>query len=57
MAPYMSFLLPPFTETLEAYSKSSPNEDLWLAIIQTVTKSLAYDEGGKSSSFYPTLSY
>ncbi|KIP06398.1 hypothetical protein PHLGIDRAFT_128310 [Phlebiopsis gigantea 11061_1 CR5-6] len=45
MTPYMSFLLPPFTETLEAYSKSLEDEDLWLAMIQTVSKSLAHDEG------------
>ena len=46
MTPYMSFLLMPFTDTLEACSKSVEDEDLWLAIIQTVSKSLAHDEGG-----------
>lgn len=47
MTLYMSFLLPPFVEALNTYSKSPTNENLWLAIIQTITKSLVHDEGGK----------
>lgn len=48
MTLYMSFLLPPFVEALnDAYSRSPANEDLWLAIIQTITKSLVHDEGGE----------
>lgn len=50
MTPYMSFLLPPFTELLNLYKQSSVNEELWLAVVQVVTKSFAVDEGGLSNS-------
>lgn len=54
MTPYMSFLLAPFAEMLNAWAKSSANEDLWLAVIQVVAKSFTHDEGGKRYRLYTT---
>ena len=50
MTSYMSFLLTPFTEVLNSHTKSITSEDLWLVVIQTITRSLAHDEGGQSPS-------
>lgn len=47
----MSFLLTPFTELLSSYGKASVNEDLWLVVVQTLTKSFLHDEGGTSSAY------
>ncbi|KAG6888638.1 hypothetical protein C0992_007990 [Termitomyces sp. T32_za158] len=46
MNPYMSFLLTPFVETLKSYTTDkSDNQALWDGIIETLTKSLSYDDG------------
>lgn len=47
MNPYMTFLLQPFVESLKAFS--SPTDDdpaLWACIVETLTKSLSFDDGG-----------
>ena len=47
MTPYMSLLLNHFVELLESYVKEeNDNEDLWLALITTLSKSFAVDDGG-----------
>lgn len=44
MTPYMSFLLQPFAELLTGFTKSVDDEDLWVAVVQTLTKSFTNDE-------------
>lgn len=53
MTPYMSFLLQPFVNELDAFRKGSDSEDekvLWVEIVQTLTKTFVHDDGGKLSS-------
>lgn len=45
MCPYMSFLLQPAIEILNDFTTSSPNSALWSAILETLTKSMNYDDG------------
>ncbi|KAG6868785.1 hypothetical protein C0993_010712 [Termitomyces sp. T159_Od127] len=46
MNPYMSFLLAPFVELLGSYATEKfDNQVLWDGVIETLTKSLSYDEG------------
>ena len=47
MNPYMSLLLQPFVDSLKVFSKSgSDDEALWACTIETLTKSLNFDDGG-----------
>lgn len=46
MTPYMSFLSQPFIDVLKSPLKSAGDQELWLVIIQTLTKSLTQDQGG-----------
>ncbi|KAG6902640.1 hypothetical protein C0995_013765 [Termitomyces sp. Mi166 len=42
----MSFLLTPFVEILKSYATdASDNQALWDGVIETITKSLSYDDG------------
>lgn len=49
MTPYMAFLLQPLSETLRGFKDSIDDTELWLSVIQTLTKSFVHDEGGKFS--------
>ena len=54
MTTYMLFLLRPFTELLRTFAISAvEDKKLWLCIIETLTKSFNFDEGGQS--YYPWL--
>lgn len=47
MSSYMSFLLQPFIDILKEYSESDTDDkELWLCVVETLTKSLLSDEGG-----------
>lgn len=46
MTPYMSFLLQPLVEMLNGFAKSLDDTPTWLAVIQTLSKTLAQDERG-----------
>jgi U3 small nucleolar RNA-associated protein 10 len=47
MIPYMSFLLEPFIATLQAFSDGTvDNQKFWTCILETLTKSLSFDDGG-----------
>lgn len=47
MVPYMSFLLEPFISTLQAFSGGTQNnQTFWACILETVNKSLSFDDGG-----------
>lgn len=51
MVPYMSFLLQPLSDSLESFKKSKTVEfNLWSTIIQTITRTLNFDDGGTSRS-------
>ncbi|KAF8999772.1 hypothetical protein BDQ17DRAFT_1360346 [Cyathus striatus] len=46
MNPYMTLLLPPFTEILGAFSKTSINDPLlWTCVLEILVKSLSVDDG------------
>jgi len=45
MTPYMSFLFQPFIEILDGYRQSTAEPALWLAIIQTLTRTFIHDDG------------
>lgn len=48
MSPYMSFVLSPFVEILKALAGSSAGDKTtWLCLVQTLTKSFSYDDGGE----------
>ena len=56
MAPYMSLLLTHFVEILQSFEKKEKaDKDLWLAALQTLSKSFAVDDGGASSPSFPPL--
>ena len=43
----MTFLLQPFIAILKEYSENNTNDkELWLCVVETLTKSLLSDEGG-----------
>lgn len=47
MVPYMSFVWQPYLKVLNDYSVSSLREQgLWLSVLQVLTKTLKFDEGG-----------
>ncbi|KAK0447887.1 uncharacterized protein EV420DRAFT_1647628 [Desarmillaria tabescens] len=45
MCPYMSFLLQPYIDLLKSFTSSSHNSALWSAVLETLTKSMNYDDG------------
>ncbi|RDB23790.1 U3 small nucleolar RNA-associated protein 10 [Hypsizygus marmoreus] len=46
MNPYMSFLLEPFVESLKSFTAGSfHNQAYWNAVVETLTKSMNYDDG------------
>ncbi|KAG5644278.1 hypothetical protein DXG03_008763 [Asterophora parasitica] len=46
MTPYMSFLLTPFIESLNAFGAGTADDrGLWAGVIEAFTKSLTYDDG------------
>ena len=45
MVPYMTFAWPTYSELLRTWASNAPEDgDLWIAVLQTVTKALAADE-------------
>jgi hypothetical protein len=47
MNPYMAFVLEPLVETLEAFSASTlDNQTFWICALETIAKSLTFDDGG-----------
>lgn len=47
MTPYMSLLLQPFLAILQKFrDEESSDEALWRAVLSTLTKTFAHDEGG-----------
>jgi hypothetical protein len=56
MNPYMSFLLEQFVEALKAFHVGGlDNQTYWMGIIQTVTKSFMFDDGGMLRKALPTI--
>lgn len=54
MTPYTSFLLPPLTHDLKAFSKAKlQDKDYWIAMLDVITKSLSHDDGGQKPVFQP----
>jgi U3 small nucleolar RNA-associated protein 10 len=50
MVPYMSFLLQPFSDVLTSFTPSNPhNFALWTSVVQILTRTLNFDDGGKPS--------
>lgn len=48
MTPYMSFMLGPFIDILKGYSNLLEDDKaLWSTVIDCLSKSFAFDEGGK----------
>lgn len=47
MCPYMSFLIQPSIELLKSFTTSNHDGALWSAVLETLTKSMNYDDGGK----------
>jgi len=48
MVPYMTFLLQPYSDILTSFVKSSVDDiALWSAVIQTLTRTLNFDDAGK----------
>ena len=48
MTPYMAFVLPAFIDGLRGFWASSLDDvDYWTGIVETLSKSFAYDEGGE----------
>ena len=50
MTPYMTFLLQPFINDLDAFRKTSDTASdraLWAEIISTLTKTFIHDDGGE----------
>ncbi|KAK0216141.1 armadillo-type protein [Armillaria fumosa] len=45
MCPYMSFLIQPSIELLKSFTTSSHSGALWSAVLETLTKSMNYDDG------------
>ncbi|KAK0237018.1 armadillo-type protein [Armillaria nabsnona] len=45
MCPYMSFLIQPSIELLKGFTTSSHDGALWSAVLETLTKSMNYDDG------------
>ncbi|KAK0476138.1 hypothetical protein IW261DRAFT_1643515 [Armillaria novae-zelandiae] len=45
MCSYMSFLIQPSIELLKSFTTSSPSSALWSAVLETLTKSMNYDDG------------
>ena len=54
MVPYMTFAWPTYSELLRAWASNAPEDgDLWIAVLQTVTKALAADEDRGTFSSLP----
>lgn len=52
MTPYMSFVIESFAELLGAFQTGKVmDHTLWLACMETLSKSLSVDEGGTASHF------
>jgi U3 small nucleolar RNA-associated protein 10 len=50
MVPYMSFLLQPFSNLLTSFTSFNlHNFALWISVVQTLTRTLNFDDGGKPS--------
>ncbi|KAJ3530702.1 hypothetical protein NM688_g7673 [Phlebia brevispora] len=45
ITPYMSFLVQPFSDLLQDFTKSAGNQELWLGIVNILSKSFSVDEG------------
>lgn len=54
MNPYMSFLLEPFVQSLKSFHAGNlDNQAYWTGIIQTLTKSFMFDDGGLFDKLFP----
>jgi hypothetical protein len=58
MTPYMSFTLKPFNDILVTFSNQSTEDpNLWVAVIECLTKSFNFDDGGKNHAILHVLKF